>query len=78
MVSLSHEQGTTSKQSEELLGTIEDLSGRESPVQFASISSNNSISFSAIAIISDDMNEFGNPVDGSVSRGDTTCKFSST
>ena len=77
-MSLSHEQETTSKQSEELIGAIEDLSGRESIVQFASISSNNSISYSAIALISDDMNEFGNPVDGSVLRGDTTCKFSST
>ena len=81
VVSLSHEQRTTSKQSEGLLGTIEDLSGRESPVHFASISLNNSISYSAIALISDDMNEFGNPVDGSISREDTTCKvfnFSST
>ena len=65
-----------SMQSEQLVGSLENLSGRDSTVLFQSISINESVSYRATALTDDSITEFGEELVGSVSRENLNRKFS--
>ena len=62
-------------QSEQLDGSLEKLSGRDSTVLFLYISINKSFSYHAIALTDGSITEFGEELVGIVLRNDLYCKF---
>ena len=75
-VSLLQGTETTSVQSEQPVGTLEKLSGRDSSVVFINdISLNNSFSYRAIALTDDGATEFGEELVGNVSIEVLNSKF---
>ena len=78
-VSLLQESETISMQSNDLDGTLEEISGRVSVVVFDDISPNKSTSYQASALTDGSIADFGEELLGSVSRqASINCKFFST